>query len=511
MPESHHLWAPRMRTLLIAEDHPELAASLAAAAKELGLSPLVAGRGMDALALVDRSAPLAALVGLSLPDMRGPELVRRLSARAIPCASMGAVPRDDPAAKEALEAGAIAFVQEPFAPREVLEGVLARLAQSPPRSMAAGEMAELLPLEEPVEGEDALEILSTTEAGEGESDLDDSDLLDKRHLEGPESALSAAALDLDPQGHPAAHPALSSGELAAPGSGPGASISPLADVGAGLRGSQPAERTAPTPPLAGEPAAPPAPAKRPFPWPPEGSLAERSLARLLAGFHERRWSGELRLRHGEVLKVVGVIEGRIRFAASNVRSERLGSFASRAGRLTGDALARVQAEVARSNGRTADAMIALGLLSRAELTGLVAQQVREIVWSALEWLDGTYRLALAPRRRPELQELGLEPLGPLILEGFRRGPSLLHLRELVAPSTRFEPAPDPPFHPADLGLAGEEALVLAHADGTKDVEDLIVLSGLGERAVLAILRALWQVGVLRPHTPPVSRRRVVLA
>lgn len=464
-----------MRTLLIAEDHAELAASLAAAAKELGLSPLVARRGMDALALADRSAPLAALVGLSLPDMRGPELVRRLSARAIPCAAMGAVPRDSPAAKEALDAGAIAFVQEPFAPREVLEGVLARLPQSPPRSMVAQEAAGLLPLEEPVEGEDALEILSTTKAGEAESDLDDSDLLDTRHLEGPESAPAAAALS------------------------PG--------------GSQPAEgseRSA----LEGEPiqsAAPPAPAKRAPPWPPEGSLAERSLARLLAGFHERRWSGELRLRRGEILKVVGVLEGRIRFAASNVRSERLGGFASRAGRLTGDALARVQAEVARSSGRTADAMIALGLLSRAELTGLVAQQVREIVWSALEWPDGTYQLALVPRRRPKLLELGLEPLGPLILEGFRRGPSLLRLRELIAPSTRFEPAPDPPFHPADLGLAVEEALVLAHADGTKDVEDLIVLSGLCERAVLATLLALWQVGVLRPHAPPVSRRRVVLA
>jgi DNA-binding response OmpR family regulator len=505
-----------MRTLLIAEDHAELAASLAAAAKELGLSPLVARRGMDALALADRSTPLAALVGLSLPDMRGPELVRRLSARAIPCAAMGAVPRDSPAAKEALDAGAIAFVQEPFAPREVLEGVLARLPQSPPRSMVAQEAAELLPLEEPVDGEDALEILSTTRAGEAESDLDDSDLLDTRHLEGPERAPAEAGLVLEPGSpgsHPDANPALWSGELAAADSGPCTAILPTANHAAGPRGSPPAEgpeRPAPVGELT-QGAAPPAPAKPASPWPPEGSLAERSLARLLAGFHERRWSGELRLRRGEVLKVVGVLEGRIRFAASNVRSERLGSFASRAGRLTGDALARVQAEVARSNGRTADAMIALGLLSRVELTGLVAQQVREIVWSALEWPDGTYQLALVPRRRPKLLELGLEPLGPLILEGFRRGPSLLRLRELIAPSTRFEPAPDPPFHPADLVLAVEEALVLAHADGTKDVEDLIVLSGLCERAVLAILLALWQVGVLRPHAPPVSRRRVVLA
>ncbi len=499
-----------MRNFLFVEDQTELAAILAATAQELGVAPLVAGCGKDALALAERTALDGALVDLVLPDMKGAELVRQLSARAIPCFAMSGVPEGDAAALEALEAGAVEFIQKPFAPREILQALLARVSEphGPPEPSDAEALEELLPLEETASGTGALDDAL---------DADDSDFLDTRHLEVDDAALAsveAVAVELESEPPPAQVLAGAGGEPPAPpapsdarSAGGPAGESASADAPPAAFDAKPAQDVSPT---AEVPAPEGARSRQAFSWPLEGLLAERPVAQLLAGFHERRATGELRLRRGDVLKVLGLCEGRVHFAASNLKGERLVSFAVKSGRLSREAGAQVQAEVARAKGRSADAMVALGLATREDVVALVAQQVREVAWSLLDWADGSYQVALSARLRPAPLDLGLEPIGPLLVEGYRRALSLVRLRELVPEEARFEPAPDPPLHPADLGLGPEEAQVLAHADGTKDVEDLMLLSGLDERATLAVLRALWQAGVVRPRACADSRRRVVL-
>jgi CheY-like chemotaxis protein len=270
--------------------------------------------------------------------------------------------------------------------------------------------------------------------------------------------------------------------------------------------------------LAAEPATPPGPItsvragrrQKDLRLPLLGSLSERPVAALLAALHHCRQTGELRIRHAEVVKVVAVHEGRPVFAASNVLAERLARFVLRSGRLSRDQLARVREEAARTSQRTGDAMVALGLLSPAELRALVAQQVREIIWSALDWTEGSYQIVLRRNPRKDLLAIALEPTGPLLLEGFRRSTSLIRLRQLVPSDARFESDSNPPFDPYELQLSTEEALVLSHADATKAVEDLILLSALEERAVLAVLHALVQTGVLRRCPKTASRSRVVL-
>jgi Fic family protein len=57
-----------------------------------------------------------------------------------------------------------------------------------------------------------------------------------------------------------------------------------------------------------------------------------------------------------------------------------------------------------------------------------------------------------------------------------------------------------------MKLQGPQALLLAYADGSKTVEDLLALTDLSERQALATLRGLELLGVLeeRPEAP--SRR-----
>jgi hypothetical protein len=241
-----------------------------------------------------------------------------------------------------------------------------------------------------------------------------------------------------------------------------------------------------------------------------GSLAQTSLPRLLTALHTGRQTGELRVRRGEIVKVVAVHEGRLAFAASNLGSERFARFAVRVGALPADRLAYVQAEARNAGMRSGEAMVALGLLDEAGRKRLLERQIKEIVWSAFSWTEGDYQLALRANPRADLVEISL-PIGPLVLEGYREAFSLIDLRQRVDSSTRFCPTADPPFELHELALGDQEALILAYADGTKTVEDLLLLVDLSEREALALLHGLVQLGILEARAENPSRSRVFLA
>ncbi|MGI5865287.1 MAG: DUF4388 domain-containing protein [Myxococcales bacterium] len=241
-----------------------------------------------------------------------------------------------------------------------------------------------------------------------------------------------------------------------------------------------------------------------------GRLADTSLPRLLTALYQGQQTGELRLRRNEVVKVIAVHGGRPVFAASNLSSERFARFAVRKGRLPADKLAFVQAEARRAGLRNGEAMVALGLLTEEERAELVVRQIKEIIWSAFDWTEGEYQFVLRASPRPDLIQVSISP-GPLILEGIRTTYSLVRLRELVDANQRFFPTADPPYQLHELQLGNKEALLLAHADGSKSVEDLMVLSDLSEREALALLHGLTRVGILEARAqPPSLRSRIVL-
>ena len=201
---------------------------------------------------------------------------------------------------------------------------------------------------------------------------------------------------------------------------------------------------------------------------------------------------------------MGLKEGRIVFAASNLGSERLSRYAIRTGKLPGDKVAALQEEL-KKGARTGDALVTLGLVTEAERVELLAQLVREIIWSLLDAEGGDAQFTTRAPARKGLVPLSLDPL-PLLLEGYRRAFTLVRLRELVEGDKRYVLRPEAAS--AQLALPQGEATLLAAADGSKEVEDLVLLSELGEREALAALVGLTHLGVLEPRLP--SGRRVVL-
>ncbi|MFL5356237.1 DUF4388 domain-containing protein [Archangium sp.] len=251
------------------------------------------------------------------------------------------------------------------------------------------------------------------------------------------------------------------------------------------------------------------PSRRPPPdWSLSGDLKNTSVPRLLNAYYEARHSGELKLRQGSVLKVVYFEAGRPVYAASNLAHERFARFCVRRGVLPEAKQQEVLTLAREQNLRTSEAMMRLGLLDAKRYPRLVEEQVKELLWSTFSWKEGAY--GFSPKRPPGtgLVKLSVFP-GDLILEGILRSEPLESLREHMPRSRRLFPTAAPPYALHELKLKGPQALLLAYTDGSKTVADLLTLTELPERGVLATLRGLELIGVLEERRDePTNRRRI---
>ncbi|HYO73345.1 MAG TPA: response regulator [Archangium sp.] len=250
------------------------------------------------------------------------------------------------------------------------------------------------------------------------------------------------------------------------------------------------------------------PGRRPPPeWSLSGDLKNTSIPRLLNAYYETRHSGELKLKQGSVLKVVYFEAGRPVYAASNLAHERFARFCVRRGVLPEAKLQEVATLAREQNLRTSEAMMRLGLLDARKYPQLIEEQVKEILWSTFSWTEGAYGFSPTRPPRAGLVKLSVFP-GDLLLEGVLRSEPLETLRQHMPRSRRLFPAAAPPYGLHELKLKGPQALLLAYTDGSKTVADLLSITELPERGVLATLRGLELSGVLeeRRDEPGTSNR-----
>ncbi len=243
-------------------------------------------------------------------------------------------------------------------------------------------------------------------------------------------------------------------------------------------------------------------------WSLSGNLKDTSIPRLLNAYYESRHSGELKLKQNNALKVIYFEAGRIIYAASNITQERFGRLCVRRGVVTEEKLKEVLAFAKEHNLRAGEALVRQGLLTAEQRRQLIEEQVKEIVWATFAWTEGAYGFSRMRPPQGGLVKLSVFP-GNLILEGVLKLETLPALRQKMPRSRRLFPKADPPYGLHELNLAGQQALLLAYADGSKTVEDLLALTDLSERDVLATLRALELLGVLEERNEePKPRQRI---
>ena len=119
------------KRVLIADDEPNIVASLEFLMEQAGFEVKVAANGKEALDLVASFRPDLLILDVMMPEMNGYEVCQRLKSdpatRAVRVVMLSAKGRDVEVAK-GLELGADAYVTKPFSTRELVAKVREMLA-----------------------------------------------------------------------------------------------------------------------------------------------------------------------------------------------------------------------------------------------------------------------------------------------------------------------------------------------------------------------------------------------
>jgi hypothetical protein len=226
------------------------------------------------------------------------------------------------------------------------------------------------------------------------------------------------------------------------------------------------------------------------------SLAESDVPDVLQALHERRWTGVLTLNHMGVLKTITVKDGRLVFASSSSRDDRLGELLLRRGKIT--LTQYIAAGRAPTEGkRVGTILVELGALPPTELVRTVIEHTQEIIYSVFQWTEGSYRLKEGLDTGAEAITLKLST-ADIILEGIRRIEAWSRIeRGVGGMDARYERAPDYEQLLKHVSLSVDKLALVTGHEGVRDVEAICKQSTLSHFEVCRTLWAFRVIGVMR--------------
>ena len=118
-------------------------------------------------------------------------------------------------------------------------------------------------------------------------------------------------------------------------------------------------------------------------------LARTSIGDVIRRLSIEHKSGDLQVRSGKLIKTAFFDHGRLVFAASNLKKDRLGEALLALGRITDEEFSRVSALMKGDRKRRfGEALVASGVMDKSEMGTAVARQVRRVVLSLFELSEG---------------------------------------------------------------------------------------------------------------------------
>jgi tetratricopeptide (TPR) repeat protein len=219
---------------------------------------------------------------------------------------------------------------------------------------------------------------------------------------------------------------------------------------------------------------------------------------------ERR-SGDLQVRSGRMAKTLFFDHGRLVFAASNLKKDRLGEALIELGRISEEDFRRVSALMrGETRRRFGEALVQAGVMDRYEVGNAVARQVRRVALSMFELADGAAIFEERPCTIP-LDFMVSLSVHRLFYDGIRlmkdrdlvlRGLGNLDRRVVLAE------VPPVPFEPK--GRSSEELDILDLAGRRVTIRRLAWAEGGLAFPRLRTAYALLAAGILRDAEAPAT-------
>lgn len=228
-------------------------------------------------------------------------------------------------------------------------------------------------------------------------------------------------------------------------------------------------------------------------------LAVTPVSEVFARLSRERRSGDLQIRSRKIVKTIFFDHGRVVFAASNMKKDRLGEALVALGRITDDEFSRAVSfmKEGEKRRRFGEALVRAGVMDKDELGRSVARQVKRIVLSLFEFTDGATSFEERPCAIP-LEYMVSLSVHRLLYVGIKTMKSRELIIEGLGELDRYVSlAPVPPFRFGIKKCSAEELEIMEQAKGRVTLRRLCWAPGGLSLSRLRGTYALLASGVLQ--------------
>lgn len=227
------------------------------------------------------------------------------------------------------------------------------------------------------------------------------------------------------------------------------------------------------PPKPPTPSPPVAPEPKGAPW---ANIKDKSFAQILADAYRTRFQGAVRLRRGNVKKIVYFRSGTPELVKSNLLIECLGRVLVKEKMISEAECEESLRRMKASKRMQGTVLIEMGCISPHNLQHSLVLQLQHKIYDAFSWDDGEYQFIPDAPLPSEPLSIGMT-CAQLILEGVKRTYDEKRLFKAFSGLDHqyVHPSDEPLYALQDAGLGTEELELLEFADGHKTLATLRAL------------------------------------
>jgi len=237
----------------------------------------------------------------------------------------------------------------------------------------------------------------------------------------------------------------------------------------------------------------------------EGTIGETPLLDQLLELGREKFTGALRFENDAIIKIIYFKDGDVLSASTNDRTDSVDEILLRAGKLTREHIKQSLGK-RKETETLGDAMLALGFITKKELTWARRAQVIGILRSIDGWTSGSW--TVVTDYLPKREEGTIFRLPQLLLEMLVTDPDRERVeRQLDGGAMILQKMPGFDAAYASLNLNEEADSIVALIDGRQTASQIAARSARDVFNVFKLLNALHLLGLLglsdRGHKPQV--------
>jgi curved DNA-binding protein CbpA len=226
---------------------------------------------------------------------------------------------------------------------------------------------------------------------------------------------------------------------------------------------------------------------------PTGDIKDMTLPWLFQDLRKEKETGTVVFSRDTEIKKVFFKNGDILFASSNLDEDRLGEFLMRTGKITSAQFEKSSEVVIKTGKKLGAVLFEMGSLTAQDLVAQVKLQVKEIILKLFSWRDGHYQFDGCPLPVSEIIPIHMST-GDLIIEGIRALDWKGVRKSLPPVKTILRPSTNPSLLFQSVHLDKDQQLVFSLLDGCKSIQEICILSGIGD---FNTLKAIYTLLALR--------------